>query len=442
LSYASKTNVSRLDARMDFLRALQRNLKLLLADIDVGSTHDYLFVIDFAAIYAYIYRTKVPGIFPTIPGESSEQSYARGQLALEVVFSGKIRPLLLIPPYATELTNHLNLLAMQVDLSISSVGLEFRARLRRMIASSKEFADFVKLRSSIKSNEEHALRRAVLEIGRKYFPELYSVVSARTSSGLERLRRLFRENILEDADTVIPECQAIACADDLAGVDKWVKKIRSRRQGVRTFPTLIDAMACEYIVSANTKLNEHGKVVVFVSPSRILQATLEEEAPCITIEGRTSFGTVRDLTYFLLSLTHKGDRRNIRFSLDTVNELLQIYSGISEPRLERAWPLIEQAEEKWKHAENLLFMTESIIPTHVVESKATHDDEFLSILKSLHEAVQTNRPELEAEIREFLNGFRAAILELDKAIPRGTPIDLPGAVLPPHQTGDEEEEGT
>ena len=402
-------------------------------------THEYLFAVDFAAIYAYMYRTTAPGTHPTIPGENSEQSYARDQLALDFVFSGKVRPVLLIPPYATELRNHLNLLKMQVDISTSNVGAEFRDRLSRMLASSREFANFLELSSPGTSNEDHAAERAVLEIGRKYFPELYSVVTAFSSNGVERLRSLFREGTLEDADAVIPECRWFACSDGHPGVDQWRNKIESRRHRPRrAFRNLIDAMACEYIASANKKLNKHGKVIVFVSPSWALQSILEDEAPCITIEGRSSFGPVRDLTYFLLSFTHQGDRQKIRFSLDGVNELLQIYSEVPEARLERASQLIERAEAKWKQSENLLLMTESLMPTLVVGSKAPHDREFLSILKRLHEAVRTNRPELEEEIRESLTGFRAAILELDKAVPRGTPIDLRDAVLPPHQTGDEE----
>jgi hypothetical protein len=438
LSYRWTNNAFTLDARRKFLWILQRDLTLLLTDIDVVSTHEYLFAVDFAAIYAYMYRTMAPGTPPTIPGDNSGQSYARGQLALDFVFSGKVRPLLLIPPYATELRNHLNLLAMRVDISTSNVGVESRERLSRMLSSSREFADFLKLSSSVTSNEEHAVERAVLEIGRKYFPELYSVVTAVSSNGVERLRRLFRENTLEDADAVMPEWQGFGCSHGHPGVDQWRQKIESRRPPGRAFQTFIDAMACEYIVSANTNLNKQGKVVIFVSPSRHLQNTLENEPPCITIEGRSSFGPVRDLTYFLLSFTHKGDRQNIRFSLDRVNELLQIYSEVSEARLERASQLIERAEAKWKQSENLLLMTESLLPTPVVGPKAPHDREFLSILKSLHEAVQTNRPELEEEIRESLAGFREAILELDKAVPRGTPMDLRDAVFPPHQTGDEE----
>src|SRR5258708_1219583 len=414
---------------------------MLLTDLDVAATHEYLFVVDFAAIYAYMYRTIMPGTPPTIPGDPSERSYARGLLALDFIFSGKIRPLLLIPPYAFEISSHLKFMAMKVENLELNIGSEFRERLSHTLESSEEFANFLRLSPSValtEGSEGYALQNAALEIGRKYFPELYSVVTVLTSNGVEKLKDLFRKSIITEADAVIPECRKFIYSGSHPGVDKWYKKMLPQRAERRAFQTFIDAMACEYIPSANAELNRRGRVVVFVSPSRAVQNTLEEEAPCITINGRPAFGLVRDVIYFLLSLTHNGDRRKIRFSLDTVNALLQIYSDASEGRIKKALYLFDRAEEKWKLAENLLLMTESLSPAPSAEPGATHDHVFLNLLKALHEAVQANRPELESEIAESFTAFRGTILELKKAIPCETTIDWPDTVLPIRHLEDEE----
>src|SRR5450755_3387940 len=110
------TKKSTINARKKFLQTLQKDLALLLGDLDVAITHKYLYVVDFAAIYAYVYRTVAPPGRPTLPDDTIERSYSRRQVALGLVFSGQVRPLLLIPPYATELRNHLRLLAMKVKL--------------------------------------------------------------------------------------------------------------------------------------------------------------------------------------------------------------------------------------------------------------------------------------------------------------------------------------
>src|SRR5450755_1687431 len=97
-----------------------------------------------------------------------------------------------------------------------------------------------------------------------------------------------------------------------------------------------------------------------------------EDERCINVEGFVPFAPVRDLTYFLLVLTHKSNRQKVRMSLDTVTELLQVHSRALETKSRATKHLVEEAEDKWHRSENLLLMTELGLPTgEMFEQTAT-----------------------------------------------------------------------
>lgn len=410
------SDIRAITGRIAFLNNLKRDLALLLTDLEAAKTHEYLFVVDFAAIYAYVYRTAGPA-WMHAGDESEEQLYARCQLALQLVFSGQIQPLLLIPPYARELSNHLKMLAQLVDRSTAILQpSELRTRLRAMITASDEFMTFAQLESEGTSVADSARLQAALNIGRQYFPELYSAVTSLSGDSTERLRRLFHSHILQDADIIIPQSKNLDYSSRPA-VDEWYAKIRSARRTERMFQTFTDAMACEYIVAANAMLNEEHRVVVFVAPSLNLHQVLKE-VDCITVAGRPPFGAVRDLPYFVLALTHKNDRQRVQESLHAVNQLLDIYSRLQLGAPREAAEVVSQARDMWKRSENLLFMTESPLPPKHRQEAAAGDRMFLDILRTLHDAVQTDRPALEEEILQSLNTFRVSIGDLEKEVPR------------------------
>src|SRR5450432_1271502 len=101
--------------RRDFLRSVRSALDLLLADtecLESGCTYHY--VVDFAAIYSYVYKTSSTP-FLALPGDSDKHTFARHQMALQTLFNNTY-PLLLIPPYSAELSNHLRSLAMNIGI--------------------------------------------------------------------------------------------------------------------------------------------------------------------------------------------------------------------------------------------------------------------------------------------------------------------------------------
>jgi len=156
----SKTQVQPYQAvRRDFLRTVRDALELLLRDIELRDEKEYEFfyVVDFAAIYAYLYRTS-DHHFIQVPGESADETFARLQLALETLFIPSQRKLVLIPPYLDELDSHLTMLQTRDALASAGIKAYFMQAenvstsvdaLSRLIQNSAVFNEYLKTRDVI-----------------------------------------------------------------------------------------------------------------------------------------------------------------------------------------------------------------------------------------------------------------------------------------------------
>src|SRR5258708_6834345 len=179
-----------LPARREFLYELQHNLRLLDRDLEAKQAgFRYLFVVDFSAIYTYAYKIFRGKSVASIPQEPGGRVFARQQAALGLIFNGFADPLLLIPPYAAELDNHLKWVKLQIEITELDMHTAYREKLARMIEQSREFRRFVALKAEdVHDSMAHdSLSLAALEVGRKFFPELYLVVTCATSNGLDPL---------------------------------------------------------------------------------------------------------------------------------------------------------------------------------------------------------------------------------------------------------------
>ena len=243
------------ESRRDFLRRVRHGLDLLLKDTELQEAgFTYFYVVDFAAIYAYIYKRSDPP-FVEIPGEPEERTFARRQLALRALFSGYPGPLLLIPPYSAEMYNHLHSLTARIGLAALDARILYREKLSRLISKSEHFQAFLRLKSEKGRRIEESVRQAALELGKEYFPELYTTVSFSSLRGQEALQALFKNKVLTDADQLIPECRELDyTAPD---PDDWYARINKRRKGERAYQSRTDAMACMYLSVANQRLNPH-----------------------------------------------------------------------------------------------------------------------------------------------------------------------------------------
>src|SRR5215469_2712395 len=183
--------------RRDFLGSVRDALELLLLDTAlIEEKFKYFYVVDFAAIYGYMYKkSQLP--FLAIPGESTDRTFARHQVALHMLFNKYPQPLLLIPPYSTELKNQIRTLTTDAKLAKLDASFLYKEKLLRLIAESDDFQNFVLLRSEPSSREvDEKLRNSALEIGKKHFPELYAAIACISVNGLETAQSLFRNDIL------------------------------------------------------------------------------------------------------------------------------------------------------------------------------------------------------------------------------------------------------
>ena len=432
------------EQRRVFLRSVRDALTVLLRDLELQEGgFQYFYVVDFAAIYAWVYKT-FDHPFIRIPGESDERIFARRHMALQTLFSGR-QPLILIPPYATELKNHIDSLSTRGKLAVVDAGL-YRDKLSRLISQSDLFKEFVQLRSresELAANEARGdhdgggssdstpkdpltLTQAAIEIGKEYFPELYSVLEFSAAKGGDTIRTLFRDRILLDADAVLLECHDI----DYSGpaTDKWYQQINTMRDGVRALQSLTDAMACAYVELANQRLNRDRKIVVFVSPSNTVETALAHST-LISPTPEVALDAVRDLTYCLLSFIHENSITAVTESLNTVTRLLEVY----ESPIPVDWRVRERREEaarEWKRCENMLLMKDSVsIEQSPAKGKSNWDSAFGEILEQLLATFAQDKDRVELEVRKKLSDLYQETVELNKLIPASRTFDTFRAIM-------------
>jgi tetratricopeptide (TPR) repeat protein len=412
--------------RRAFLGKIRDALELMLLDAElIANGFTYLYVVDFAAIFGYMYKTsKLP--FLPIPGESEERTFARHQMALHTVFTKYPRPLLVVPPYSSEIENHVRSIGSNAELAQLDTVL-YKAKLTRLIEESKDFREFIALanRKPSQPHDDSPLRQAALTIGRNYFPELYAAISCISIRSLETLQTLYRDDTLRDADEVLPECRTVDYSGDVA--DTWYYKIykertRGIRKDTRAVQSWTDAMACAYVELANQRVNLANKIVVFLAPSGNVETILRQRN-LISLPSRGELTAVRDLTYCLLAFGHRNERESgnapmnkalLKKSLDTVSSLYGVYSS----PIPAEWR--DDAEERtldWKRIENMLLMRDSSASDDLPgDTETARDKEFLIVLELLHRAMTGESQDVLQQVASDLSHLQNQTIDLEKRI--------------------------
>ena len=413
--------------RRSFLGTIRDALELVLLDADlIERGFTYLYVVDFAAVFGYMYKKGNLPFLP-IPGEPPERTFARHQMALHTVFSKYPRPLLVVPPYSSEIQNHVRAVGTNTELAQLDTAVLYKAKLTRLIEESKDFREFIALaeRKPLEGHDYDRLRQAALTIGRNYFPELYAAISCISIRSLETLQTLYHDDILRDADEVLPECKTVNYSGDTA--DNWYYKIyKERTRGLhkdsRAVQSWTDAMACAYVELANQRVNPANKIVIFLAPSKNVETILRQRN-VISIPARGEVTAVRDLTYCLLAFSHRNEHESekaplnkalLKKSLDTVTSLYDIYSS----PIPAEWR--DDAEERaldWKRCENLLLMRDSSTSADLPDSVDTsRDKEFLTVLKLLHSAMSGESQDVLQKVVSDLSHLQNQTFDLEKRI--------------------------
>jgi hypothetical protein len=408
------SNPSIIAERRRFLEEMERELKLLEDDLLLKREgFRYSYVVDFSAIYAYIYKTFTWRSIQGVHSKWRERTFARWQVALKLLFADPRRPLLLIPPYAAELRNHLDLISMQIDLA----GIDLRERyiitLKRLISRSPEFRSFIRL--------GHDPRAAALEVGKSFFPELYAVVTCAVTRSLDTLRNLFATGVLKDAEPELPEMKDFSYDSSRESTDKWYAAIMELRKEDRAYQSFVDALACSYIEIANKKMNADRRIIVFVSPSGHVKQTIADQELIHTPTG-LRLTVVRNLDYFLLSSTHRDDLSKIRDTLRLFQELLRVYGRDQQLRgslAEQSRRLLQDTDSLWRQAENRLLLSDSILLDEIklLNIDQSIQERFLALLQLIAEAAEQESVELERQAGQLITELRDGIVHLDRLVP-------------------------
>lgn len=190
-----------LDERKPFLARLKANLVLARCDVMARREgFETLQAVDFAAIFSYIYKAFEEDIVDKAPEEKREQQYARLQVTLDVLFRSEDTRLALIPPFEEELRNHIQTMVAYEDRlkKANSLRDAYLDRIERALLHAPLFRHFVA--AAIPRPSEGpapaALIDAAVEAGKNYFPELYTLVRARTFGAIGLLKKLIDDHRL------------------------------------------------------------------------------------------------------------------------------------------------------------------------------------------------------------------------------------------------------
>ena len=411
--------------RRAFLQQTQTDLRLLQADVRLARRgYRFHYIVDFAAIFAYAYKTFRPDFLPRPWPESDERVFAKVQTALSLVFNSKQRQLLLIPPYALEIRNHLDLVAMRARIASLDARETYKAKFRDLVQRSPSFRRLMQVRQVRGPNivEDATLRQAVIELGKELFPELFLIATWIAADGMATLRALLELRVLKDSGEVLSDLAGFDFSAVADNVDVLYNRILAARgRSDRAFQSFVDAMACAYVQWANARCNPNGEVVVLITPSIHVASVLAKE-PLIDDGSGLKVVAVRSLNYFLMELVNDRDDLRIDRALAIIRDLLDVYSVVDQVEsstIELTNSLMAKAEGIWTTVENLFLLREGLpvgmMPLRSVED--ARDAEFLNLIERMYAAGMLESEAIGRQIDTLLAVLHNKALELDKWLP-------------------------
>ncbi len=393
----------------DYLQTLEDDM---LFERDGGKI---FYLIDFVALHSYMWKSYAGGV-RLLPEEPQESSYARQQVALGFLFSGRVKNLVLIPPYMEELSDHIE--SLRDKASIADLHVNSRVeRLKILITQSPEFRNYLLAAKSFAGTEQGEketrgrLRNAAVDLGKKYFPELYTIISCKEIDVLSTLQHIFEKRIVVQAGSLIEFMDDFGDESSIACSDRWAKQIAKKRHRLKPLQTQRDAMASAYLEIADSRLQKRGdkRLLVFVSSAMSVIHPLHAYEFRSVVTGLPR-DPVRDLDFFWVRAV-QPDVQSVRQSLDVVSRLLRI---LDAPQYAGEVEDIQQ----WRHIENLFLLTQRLFLEHSDElSERRVDNDFLGWLNAMNEASTDSRM-LDSQRQQLFEGLRSKISQIEKMLPR------------------------
>ena len=411
----SKTH---LDDRLRFLQQAERNLALLKEELLLKKDGwQFRTAADFAAIHSYMYKDSLYDSQAATPfGAWSPRTFARDQLMLSVIFSEAADRVLLIPPYSTELMNHLQAIRSNAFLAAELLkrGRFHHSKLAQMVNGSNEYKAMWRTGIETKSGQEKAI-----QLAQEFFPEMYALLQTLSVDALGSLRGLFSRRILVDVTESLPELDGFSYETDTARADWWYRLISTRRKGERLYATFMDGLACAYLERASRLLTPRRIKLLFVSPSTSVAKAISYAMQ--TGSDRADLPVLRDYHYFMLKRMYESRPEQITEAHASVRTLLRRYRAAAHNP--DSADVLESAEHQWRQCENLIM---SGSQTLEATSGKNANTEIARAIWRIYETARERPDKFSAHVDQLIESLRGDVADLQLKVADLKMVDTQG----------------
>jgi hypothetical protein len=334
---------SNIESNKDELISLRNSLGQVEEDFYLGQDgYKIHFAIDFAELFLFIYPvSRVASEFRYGLGKrpSDEKLYKSlscQRVALSFIFYNLSDSLILLPPYANELNNHLKSIQRS---AANYVGAKHLVGVgEKQIKKIKDNADVKKILDSVKQGNDltTSQKRTLTKIFETNYRTICTLLTV-NSKYLNTAHEFFKTGRILNLGGFFKDFK-ISHESILEHSKEWLEKI-SEQPGRkdRYYQNETDAHACEYLKLLNKHLNQKKEAIVLITQSHSLQQTLKDK-DFIKLPGKDKpVSPVRSLTYILNRLIcsdseHKIDFNRINSKVETIDRMIfQIESVENNP---------------------------------------------------------------------------------------------------------------
>lgn len=352
----SHTDSGVYEAFAEYARTIRESIEQIESDrVLLRSGHQLLFAVDFAEIRQCLQpRTDVDGSLMTaaIPGESTENRYARQQLAYSSIFGQLGHDLLILPPHQIEMSDHFHLrrsLYQQQGVRDPHRIEEYLARhltdhrgFRAIAAMLEKDPDSEALTSEKMKRISLYVRENFKELMFLTLPHPYGRVEEDEPVrhmlqhlGIRPYADFFKDSELQ-FDALFP------------GSAAWFDILNDGKHPEGECAAYTDSLACAYLEQTNGMINPRNESLLFITSSRTVAAALREKELGRSGSTMHRASLTRDVNYFSTLFHHRrNDPREMDEELARTmrhcEELCRILGEAVQPRAEELPASFEKA---------------------------------------------------------------------------------------------------